>query len=489
MIAGGHLTCFLSLLFWLLCSSVPEVSAQEGVGFFESFSGDSYLNLAELTDAFSEEIAKRTEGRKIYLERGTIRDMNTGEIWNFSGYLQHELESSLSKQDFHLVHDIPDADFLLGASYRRKGDTVRIFFKCHGKEGASSQSWAYEIAEERLAKDAFQQTLEGKITKLVQDLRPQDTHGKVYVKPIRDAEQRVVSPFSRSFTARLRTEMVRLWHGIELIDEKPVLKRLAENKRGILVKAQTVKDLNSWEAACTDADMVLDGTYFVEGNAVTVTLDLKNLNGRLFGSAKSDIPKGLVHASLDNPQAAALSDLADTKLKSRAAGVRILTNLGGDFPIYTEGETIELFVQVEAPLFVYIYGIDTHGDVTRLYPADTRTPARLFEPGRLYPLSDENHAFQFVACPPFGMDLVKAFASASPIPLPELCSSQMVKSYEGTTRKIGVKRIESQKVLAMEKKIHPRDLVDYYRGIAHQKGARLYEDQVILETRAKGQGS
>jgi len=477
--------CFLVLLAGLLCASAPETSAQGGVDFFENLSGASYSSLADLADAFGGDIAKGTEGRKVYVEKDTIRDMNTGEVWNFSGYLQHELESSLSREGFHLVHDVSDADILVGASYRRKGDRVRVFFKCHGKEGASSQTWGYEIAEKHLASDAFQQTLESKIIKLVQDLRPQNATGKVYVKPIREGEQGFVSPFSRSLTARLRTEMVRHWPGVEIIDEKPVLKRLAENKRGILVKAQTVKDLNTWEATCTDADMVLEGSYFVEGDRVTVTLDLKQLTGRLVTSAKSDIPRCLVHASLANPEAEILSDLGDTRPKGRVNGVRVLPNLGGDFPIYTEGETIALFVQVEEPLFVYLYGIDTQGDVTRLYPVDTAKPERLFEPGRLYPLSDEHHAFEFVACPPFGMDMVKAFASNVPIPIPALCSSRDVRSYDGTARKVGVKRVESQKALATETNINPRDLVDYYRGAASQKGARLYEDQVMIETRAK----
>ncbi|MFO7600483.1 MAG: DUF4384 domain-containing protein [Candidatus Desulfacyla sp.] len=480
------LMCGLGVLLLAGCGS--RACAQEGVPFSEALFGGSFSTLSELTDAFSHELAKKTEGRKVYLERGTIRDMNTGEVWNFSGYLQHELESSLSRHGFHFVYDAPDADLLVGAAYGRTGDRVRVFFKCHGKEGRSSQSWAYEMPETRLPGDAFQETLDGKIVKLVQDLTAVSGRKRVYVKPIREGYQGFVSDFSRSFTARLKTQMVRQWRGTEVVDERPVLKRLFES-RGIAVKAKEVKDLSAWEAVYTDADTVLDGVYFVEGDHVTVALDIKDLKGRLFGSAQSKIPRELIPARLDNPQAATLSDLGDAEKKDPVSRVRILSGLGGDFPVYSDGETIDLFVQVNEPLYVYVYGINVEGDVTRLYPSDRPDTETPFEPGRLCALSDERHSFEYVAGPPFGMDLVKVFASTLPLPLPEVSSCEQTRSYEGTLRKVGSNRIETQKVLAARGVIHPRDLVDYYRGVAARKGARIYEDQVILETRAKGKGS
>jgi hypothetical protein len=481
------LMCGLGVSLLAGCGS-PRAFAQEGVPFSEALFGGSFSTLSELTDAFSREVAKKAEGRKLYVERGTIRDMNTGEVWNFSGYLQHELESSLSRQGFHFVCDAPDADLLVGAAYGRTGDRVRVFFKCHRKEGTSSQSWAYEMPETRLPGDAFQETLEGKIVKLVQDLTAVSGRERVYVKPIREGYQGFVSDFSRSFTARLKTQMVRQWRGTEVVDERPVLKSLF-GRRGIAVKEKEVKDLSAWEAVYTDADTILDGVYFVEGDHVTVALDIKDLKGRLFGSAQSKIPRKLILARLDNPQAATLSDLGDAEKKDHGSRVRILSGLGGDFPVYLDGETIDLFVQVNEPLYVYVYGINVGGDVTRLYPADRPDTETPFEPGRLCALSDEKHSFEYIAGPPFGMDLVKVFASTLPLPLPEVSSCEQTRSYEGTLRKVGSNRIETQKALAARGVIHPRDLVDYYRGVAARKGARIYEDQVILETRAKGKRS
>lgn len=483
--------CFgFFLVFCLFSGCKPGDPPEEKDSSLKTSAGPSFSTISELTDAFSRKMAKEFQDRKIFVDRETIRDAKTGEVRDLSGNLQSELESSLSKQGFLLVYDPSDADFLLGATYERHGDSgpLRISFKCHGKEPESRKSWTYEIAVERLPKDALKETLEGKAVKLVQDVK--SIHGsgmRIYVKPIREGNRGFVSDFSRSFMARLRVAMVRLWQGTEIIDERPVLHGLTQS-RGIQAKARKVRDLRNWEPVCTDADTVLDGVYFVEGEKVIVALDLKDLKGRLFGSAKSRIPKSIIHAGLDNPEAAALADVGDTYGKEKKTGVRILTGLGGDFPVYLEGDIIRLFVQVQEPLYVYVYDIEPEGKVNRLYPPSLFFSEHRFEPGRLYPLPDETHPFEYMVLPPFGMDLVKVFASTVPLPVPKISSSIRAKSYDGTTRKTGVERLRSQQAVAGERVIHPLDLVDYYRGVAAQKGAELYEDEVMVETRKNGGG-
>ena len=345
---------------------------------------------------------------------------------------------------FGLVYSETDADFLVGATYRLDGDNVRIFFNCHQKENAERKSWSYSISEEYLPRDSFQETLDGKIVKMVQDLTPVNGKRRVYVRQIREGQVGFVSPFSRSLTARLKTEMVRQWQGIQVIDERAALRQLFQT-RGIRVKAKEIKDLGIWEAACTDAQMVLDGVYFAEGDAVNVNLDLKDLHGRVLGSAQIAIPRKLIVISLDDPQAVALSQLGDTTGTQQKAGVRILTNLGGDFPLYLEKEKIGFFVQVGKPLYVYVYDINPRGGVTRLFPQDHSSAPLVFQPGRLYPLPDENDPFEFEICSPFGMDLVKALRQHScPLPIPEISSEVEVKSYDGSARKDGMSRTRAK---------------------------------------------
>lgn len=464
-------------LLFLLGPS-PAAHSQGETDLHTSFSDASFSSLSELTDAFSLAVRKETASRKVHVEKGAIREMHTGEVCNLSAYLQNELEASLSRRGFVLVQDAADADFLVGVAYRRGGDRVRVFFRCHQGDGTSRDSRAYEIPEKHLPRDAFAQTVEGKIARLVEDLSASRFEGRVYLKPLREGRQGYVSPFSRAFTALLRTEMVRVWRGVELIDEKPVLQELSRS-RGIVRKARAVEDLGTWEAACTDADAVLDGIYFAEKDAVTVTLDLKSLKGRLLGSAKSHIPRTLIHADLEDPQAARLTGLAGPAPREHASGVRILTGLGGDFPVYVEGETIELFVQVREPLYVYVYNINARGEVTRLYPAHAPAGEVPFQPGRLCPLSGEASPFAYMAAQPFGMDLVKVFASTLPLPLPSLSTPATAKAGGGSP---------GLAPTAATGAVHAGALTAWYQKVAAGKGARLHEDQVLLETRGRGPG-
>jgi hypothetical protein len=470
-------------LFFLLAPAGAEnaCASSQGAGF---------SSLSDLTKAFSEQMASVTQERKVFVEREYIRDARTGEVWAFSGCLQHELESSLSSRGFMLAPDPADAAFLLGATYQREGDRVRIFFRSHGTDEIYRQTRDYEIPVDRIPQEAcaLKETLEGKAAKLVQDVKPFSINrSRVYIKPVREGHKGFVSDFSRSFMARLRVAMVQFWQGTEIIDERPILEGLTQS-RGILEKAKEVEDLKNWEAVCTDADTVLGGVYFVEGDRVLVALTLKNLKGRLFGSAKCQIPTSIIQASLDNPEAVVLTDAGDVAVREKESIVRILTDLGGDFPVYFEGDVIRLFVQVKKPLHIRVFNITPTGTVNRLYPPAFPPSDARFEPGRLYPLPDEAHPFEFMVLPPFGMDLIKVFASSTPLPVPEISSSMPVRSFHGSVRKTEAERINIQQALAREKAIHPLDLVDYYRGIAAQKGVSLYEDEVMVETRRKKGG-
>ena len=86
---------------------------------------------------------------------------------------------------------------------------------------------------------------------------------------------------------------------------------------------------------------------------------------------------------------------------------------------------------------------------------------------------------------PFGMDAVKIFASTVELPIPELTTLVATRSYSGNKRNIVKKRKEIQEELSDMKSINPRDLVDYYRGVVEKFGSSLYEDTVMVETRAK----
>jgi len=451
---------------------------------FSGFWGADFSNLSELTDKFSNELSKEVPAKKIYLDRTSMRDIATNDLFNFSSYLQHELESSLSERHFLLVYDPSEADYLIGATYRRDGKKVKVFFKYHKADGSGRKSRDYEIEISKLPKDSFKETIKSKAYKLAAIIISDQTNLRVYIKPIVEGNNRYVSDFSNSFTSRVKSEIVRLYRGIEVIDEKPIYERLS-NSRGITKKAKEVKNLNTSDAFFADANSVLEGQYFVAGETVTVDLFLKDLNGKVLNSSTVDIERSLIKTSLENSEARMLSDLADVSSEKGGSEVKISTTKGGDYPVYYKGEKIKFHIQVAAPLYVYIYDINSKGEVSLLYPYERRGVQQKLMPARLYTIPSETDNFEFEVEPPFGMDAVKIFATTMELRVPQLTRSVATRSYDGNKRAIVKKRKEIQKELSRMESINPKDLVDYYRGVVENFGVKLYEDSLMLETRTK----
>ena len=159
-----------------------------------------------------------------------MRDITTNDLSNFSSYLQHELESSLSEKNFSLVYEISDADYLIGANYQRHGEDVRIFFKYHKADGSGGKSRDYEIELSKLPGDSFEQTVKSRAYKLAANILSDQRDLKIYIKPIKEGQHNYVSDFSNSFTSKIKTEIVKLYRGVEVIDEKPIYERLSNTR-------------------------------------------------------------------------------------------------------------------------------------------------------------------------------------------------------------------------------------------------------------------
>lgn len=449
-------------------------------------AGVVYHNLSEITDAFARELAADlSTANKIYLDRSAIRDTITKDVYNFSAYLQNELESSLSQHACTLVYDPDEADRLIGAAFRKSGDQVRIYFKYHHADMSGRKSLDYSIQTAHLPEDAFVEDMKSMAFKLVTDILAGQEKTKVYIRPIVEGKDKYLSDFSKVFTARVKTEIVRRYREVEIIDEQPIQERLSDIRGVGKTEKATPKNLESTEARFANADSVLEGKYFQQGKLVTVNLFLKRVDGRLLNSASVDIPQVLITSRLDNSEAKKLTELADIPTETGDANVRIFTTKGGDFPVYYNQEKIKFYIQVSRPLYVYLYDINASGEVTLLYPYDSGDRQSPLQPEKIYTLPAETDDFEFEVEPPFGMDAVKIFASRVQLPIPELSARLASQSYRGGTRNIGDNRGLIQVRLSGMRSINPKDLVDYYRGVAREFGGTLYEDSVMLETREK----
>ena len=480
--------CATFLLFYLSegihaeTSNVTDERAK--VSRSSNFWNRDFSNLSDMTDEFSKELSKEISTKRIYLDRTSMRDITTNDLSNFSSYLQHELESSLSERNFRLVYVISDADYLIGANYQKHRGAVRIFIKYHKADGSGRKSRDYEIELSKLPGDSFEQTVKSKAYKLAANILSNQRDLKIYIKPIKEGQHNYVSDFSNSFTSKVKTGIVKLYGNVEVIDEKPIYERLS-NTRSIKKKAKMVKNLQNSEAFFANANAVLEGTYFVEGENVAVNLYLKDLDGRVLNSAAVDIKKSLINTNLENNEAKILTDLADVSNEQGGYKVKISTTKGGDYPVYRKGEKIKFLIQIKAPLYVYVYNINSKGDVSLLYPYEKNLVQKKIMHGRLYTIPEDRDDFELEVESPFGMDAIKIFASSEELPIPDLTTHVGTRSYNGNKRNIVKKRKEIQKELSGMKSINPRDLVDYYRGIVERFGTSLYEDTVMVETRAK----
>ncbi len=444
-----------------------------------------FMALSELTDAFARELAKTAEMKTLYLDRTKIWDANTRDVVNFSTYLENEVVASLSPL-FQLAYDPSEADYLIGVVFQQYGNSVRIFFKCRTQDGQLFRSMDYSIARSYLPEDSFEENLRSKAYKLAANILPDDKL-KVYVNPVRLDSCNCVTDFSRSFTTLLRTEIVRQYPEVQVQTEMPV----AVSMRGLEEKAaetdqKRAKEITTTDAAFAGADWVLDGHYFINGNTVVVNVDCKDLQGRVSSSYSVDIARKIISARLDNPKAAVLADLADKKQEIGNDIVKISTSRGSGDPIYHDNENLQFWVMAKKPVYLYIYDITNRSEVALIYPYTLDSPQQPLFPGKVKVLPEEGGAFEYKVVPPYGLDVVKVFASSSQLPIPELVKSEVSLSYSGGTRAIRVQSVERTRVqdtLSGRRTINPDDLVDYYRGLASKLGVEVYEDSVIVETR------
>lgn len=440
-----------------------------------------FTTLSDLTDRFSRDLSVTETQRRIYLDRANIRDVSTRDVANFSSYLQQELEASLSQHGFQLEIMPDEAELLLGATFQKYGNQLKIFFKYHTLDHSIHKTSDYGIERDRLPADSLKENLHSKAYQLAANIIDDDLERRIYIKPIESSACKCVGPFSRSFTTFVKGDIVKLHRQVEVVDEKPVKAKLSDT-RSLNKKAKEVKNLDTSDALFADADSVLEGEYVVNGDQVMISLLLKDLAGHVINTANVDIDRDVIKIPLEDKKVAKLADLVDRKTEDNGKKINISTSRSGDYPVYHNGETILFYVQTKEPLYTYLYAIDSKGAVTPLYPGEGKNGRNRIYPGSLITIPTPDDDYELVVEPPFGMDAVKVFASRVQLPLPQFSVHTTTRSYSRGIRAIGKKRKQAQHQLAAQSTINPGDLVDYYRGLGKKFGITVYEDSLVVET-------
>ena len=446
-----------------------------------SFAFWGYSSLSRLTNAAAGDLKEKVGIKKVHLEIDLIMDTKTGETSNLSTYLVNEFEASFSNAGLSLVDDPENSDFIINSGYQRSEGVVTIFVKFRSKDGSSYNSLMYKIKEEKLPADCFIDSIETKAYKLANKIVQNQRGLIIFVNPIVKADVKFSSPFSDYMTQKIKNNMIT-WGENQIISEKPKIAKLS-NTRGLKRKVKTMKNIASSDAYFTGASAVIEGKYYENADDVIISLSLKDLNGLILATTDETIDKSIINMSLKNPDAEKISMIADVTNELHGDMVKISTTKGSQFQVYYSGESIRFNILVGQPLYVYIYSINSKKEVDLLYPYEGDS-SRLLMPNNLYTLPAEEDDWEIVVEKPFGLDIVKVFASDKQLPVPSFDANIASRSFEGSTRALR-QRKKAQADLSQQKIINHLDLVDFYKGVSQSLNAHLYEDSIFVETKER----
>ncbi len=448
-----------------------------------AFWSSDPASLKELATGVATELKDKSgSARKLYLDKVNVKDAVSGEASNLSAFLVNELESSLSAAGFSFTDFMEQADQVVGATYHRDGERLRVFVKyCPAKDNSNCKSLSAALPVNKLPKESFSESMDSRLKRLVQKAGGGKSGLKVFISPVVERKNRYSSEFSEYVTAKARSFMVNSQQ-FEVLEEQPVTRSLS-NTRGLAAKAKEVKNLDTSTALFSGADAVLEGYYLEGAGRVTVAMTLKNLKGGVLGSADETIERSMIPYSTVNQTAGSLAAVADVAGQAIQQVVKLNTTKGDRYQVYRAGEKLQFLIQVARPLYIYLFAINTKNEVNRLYPGPKQQQASL-APGKVHTVPAEHDSWEIVVEPPFGTDVVKLFAVEKPVMLPELSDKAPIKSFADGSRSL-VRRDLIQQELANQKVINGFDLVDYFKGVAGQQGIMLYEDSLFVQTRPR----
>ena len=478
-------TTFILLLMNVTISS-PVSAAWFGSGSTSETAQSGatpFTTISDMADAMGRELKEGHAGNslRLYLDRDDIREDQDVRNVPFAGLLANELERSFSRAGYVFEGRLIDqADYIVSISYHRTADKVVVYLKLKRTKNDSYRNLKgmYELSLATLPRDFFVENLDSKLARLTQKVAQSwNKTGtlSLFIAPVVEARRKYSSQFSEYATGKFKANLAT-FPLFRLMEEKPAV------KRGVLRSIEKNTDLAGTDALLVGADAVLEGVYLRGRDSLNVSLTIKDLKGKVLGSAEENIPMGMILFSVDNDDAETLARIADTE-NENSGSVRISTVKGGSYQVFHEGETVSFIIQVARPLYVYVYDINPNGEVSLLYPkiGEVEQPR---QPGLVYTLPDVNDSWEIKVESPFGKDAVKIFASDRRLPIPGINPQVASRSFQNGTRSLN--RVDKvQKELTSQPSINGRDIVDYYKGQAVRTGAALYESTVYVETRPK----
>ncbi|MDK9718022.1 MAG: hypothetical protein OEL57_08950 [Trichlorobacter sp.] len=151
-----------------------------------AFWSSDPASLKDLANGVAEELkGKSGSGKRLYLDKVNVKDAVSGEASNLSAFLVNEFESSPSAAGFSFSDFMEQADQVVGASYQRDGERLRVFVKyCPAKDSSNCKSLSAALPLNKLPKESFSESMDSRLKRLVQKAGGGKSGLKVFISPV-----------------------------------------------------------------------------------------------------------------------------------------------------------------------------------------------------------------------------------------------------------------------------------------------------------------
>jgi hypothetical protein len=444
-------------------------------------------NLPDMAESLADQIINRYAGRKLYIRKESVLDQNSA-VLPFARQLTYALENSLTRVGFRFADSTMGNDDViqLDVSYIVEQDKVRVTIRTKDVKG-NYHTVLGTIPRSGFANELFQEDVDERIGRLARNLASQcnlTRKLKLLVQPVVSSDMGSSSRFAEHATTTLTAALKK------------------ENNIDVRLKGAPVSRTRSLspelpfecgDAVYTGDDATLHTKLNVDGANIYLTATIlspaiKEQSCTVIAADKVTIPHSLVKLPITDDSINRTALYADIETQNDGKMLSISTPDGGKHQIYHAGENYTLTAQVKAPLYLYVYDIYPDGKkVEPISPFEGETEI-LRHPGIIYEIPEEMEKGGKgieVLDGDFGTDVIKVFASDRKLPLPKLDDRQQTRSFTAVGTRGGVRQKIQAELAAGRPVINPADLVDYYRGVAAKKGAKLYEASIFVETRPK----
>jgi len=157
----------------------------------------------------------------------------------------------------------------------------------------------------------------------------------------------------------------------------------------------------------------ISGRYWEEGERILVYAELEGPGGEV-ASLQRAIGRDKVSYALKPT----LLEEMEPLVGSGGKGINLaLWTDKGRKPAYREGEQMVAFLKADRDCYVQLIYHDAEGRDFLIFPNRFRRD-NFIKAGRVYQIPGPGDRFRFTVSPPFGTEVLKAFASTDPIPTP-----------------------------------------------------------------------